>query len=89
MKINEKEKKVLQFLAVYWEEDANCVFFSYIAKETKLKIKEVRGACRSLKKKGLTEYIRGLVDGDGMIAGSGYCCTDKGANFLKENKLIT
>ena len=82
-KINEKQKKVLKYLAQYWEDDYNCLFFKYIARTTKLTIKEVRRACRSLAKKGLTEYMTGLVDGDGMVAGSGYCCTEKGADFIK------
>ena len=84
IKINEKEKKVLQFLAQFWEDVFNCVFFKYIAEETKLTVKEARRACRSLGKKGLTKYVTGLFHDDGMIAGSGYCCTRKGAEFIEK-----
>ncbi len=84
MKINEKEKKVLKVLVSFWEDDQNCRFFWWIAKETKLTIKEVRRACRSLAKKGLTEYLIGLFDDDGILCGSGYCATREGVEFLKK-----
>lgn len=82
IKINEKEKKVLEFLAQEWSSDMNCYYFRGIASTTKLTIKEVRRVCRSLARKGLTMYVRGLMDDDGMVAGSGYCATRKGASMM-------
>ena len=49
---------------------------------TDLTLKEVRRSCRSLKKKGLAEFYRGLFDEDGKAAGSGYCATRKGASLI-------
>ena len=53
--------------------------------ETKLEKTQVRRSVRSLARKGLAEFVRGLFDDDGMVAGSGYCCTRAGkelaANF--------
>lgn len=55
---------------------------SYVADELKLEYSQVRRAVRSLAKKGLTEYLRGLMTEDGLVAGSGYCCTKEGHNFI-------
>lgn len=55
------------------------MFFRYIAKEADLDERIVRIACRALARKGLAEYVRGLIDEDGLIAGSGYCATKEGA----------
>ncbi len=83
--INENEKKVLIFMAESYDSfgGGGCYYFKTIADDVKLEIKQVRRACRSLKKKGFAEYIRGLFDEDGMVAGSGYCCTNKGAELVK------
>jgi hypothetical protein len=42
----------------------------------------VRRACRSRAKKELAEFLRGLFDEDGMVAGSGYGATLKGAALI-------
>ena len=81
-RVNENERKVLEVLAEEWSSDTNCYFFKGIAAQTKLEIKQVRRACRSLAKKGYTEFVRGLFDDDGMVAGSGYCATRKGAALI-------
>lgn len=88
MKINEKEKKVLKVLVEVFDSEANCLFFWYLAKRTKLQKLEVRRACRSLKKKGFVNYIRGLFDDDGMVAGSGYCATEEGVKIINPNVLF-
>ena len=87
MTINEKEKKVLTYLLGIYESDQNCTYFRWIAKSTKLKIREVRRTCRSLARKGLAEYTRGLFDEDGLVAGSGYCATEAGRKLGDELKL--
>ena len=51
-RVNENERKVLEVLAEEWSSETNCYFFKGIAEQTKLDIKQVRRACRSLKKKG-------------------------------------
>lgn len=81
-RVNENERKVLEYLAESWSDEVNCYFFKGIAEQTKLEIKQVRRACRSLKKKGYAEFVRGLFDDDGMVAGSGYCATRKGAALI-------
>jgi hypothetical protein len=81
MKINENEQKVLEHLASEYEE-GRAYYFSAIEGATKLNRKVVRRACRSLARKGLTEFVRGLFDGDGMIAGSGYSATLQGAQLV-------
>lgn len=82
LKINDNERKVLNILVPICDNEQNCTFFKYIAKDSGLDIKQVKRACRSLAKKGLTEYVRGLFDDDGMVAGSGYCATSKARDLL-------
>ena len=89
MKINEKEKKVLSDLLIIYADDANCIYFRFIAEHTKLTIKEVKRACHSLAKKGLAEYVRGLFDDEGFTAGSGYCATEAGMKLGYELKLLS
>ena len=85
--INESEKRVLQCLAGIYGDDMNCVFYSYLTQETKLTLTQIKRATHSLIKKGLVEYIRGLFDDDGMVAGSGHSATEKGLKLAEELKL--
>lgn len=78
---NKNELKVLTKLAEATPGGELCVSFSYLQEEG-LDYKAVRKACRSLKKKGLAEFHRGLMDDDGMAAGSGYCVTRAGEAFI-------
>lgn len=83
IKISERERKCLEYLAkIYPHDEANVAYFRDIAKKTGLEERKVRCAVRSLARKGLTEYVRGLFDDDGMVAGSGYAATYEGAKFI-------
>ena len=82
IKINPTEYAVLEFLAAGWDGDQNCYYFRGIVSALKLELKQVRRACRSLAKKGLAEYQRGLFDDEGRAAGSGYCATRAGAAYI-------
>lgn len=86
--INENEKKVLTVLSA--ETDTlgeRCIYFSLIEYESKLTTKEVRKACRSLRKKGLAYYYRGLMNDDGEVGGSGYCISQKGQDLANKLEL--
>lgn len=85
IKLGPQELKVLKVLANYWHEEGNCIYFKTIRQEAgtpKLSTGQIRRACRSLKRKGLAEYHRGLFTEDGEVAGSGYCATEKGSNLI-------
>jgi DNA-binding transcriptional MocR family regulator len=91
IKVSDRERRVLKVLADgydsgWYGEGSQCYFFRYIAKELKLEITQVRRACRALARKGLAEYVRGLFDDDGMVAGSGYCATKEGALLINACK---
>lgn len=62
-----------------------CIGFSWIMGATILSMgrKEVRDACRSLRNKGLAQFVRGLMTEDGQVAGAGYCITMDGCAFLQ------
>lgn len=81
--VNELEKEVLALLAGTTRTDGEmCVGFKYLSDEG-TDIKTVRRACRSLRRKGLAEYYRGLMTEDGEVAGSGYCITDLGHEVVE------
>ena len=83
MKLNENEMTVLRCLVdSYSEDEPRFMYFRGIAADTKLDVKVVRRAARSLARKGLAEFARGLFDEDGMVAGSGYGATRAGAALI-------
>lgn len=82
MKLNENERRVLEALAMGGE-DFGCFPFDLLAEDTGLDRKQVRRACRSLARKGLAEYHRGLWTEDGEPAGSGYCASAAGRKELE------
>jgi hypothetical protein len=71
------EIKVLALLAS-GSEDFGVMNFAVIAEFVRLNRKEIRRACRSLKRKGLAEFYRGCWAEDGVPAGSGYGATPAG-----------
>lgn len=76
MILSDNERKVLKALM---RADDYCGFcylnFWAISTKTKLNRKDVRRACRSLTRKGLAEFGKGLFTEDGALAGSGYAAT--------------
>lgn len=83
MKINDKERKVLDILVQAYHPDEWAAYaFASLSRITKLTIPEVGRACRSLRKKGLAEYERTLVTDEGVPAGAGYRATEEGAALL-------
>lgn len=83
IKVSERERACLKLLAEEYDQDANCLFFGYMAKETGLDRRQVRRSCRALARKGLAQYERGLINmNTGMLAGSGYCATTAGAALI-------
>ena len=83
IKISERERKCLEVLVYMYKNEANCMYFSYIARQADLDVRQTRIAVRSLVRKGLAEYVRGLFDDEGMVAGSGHCATQEGVNLIE------
>ena len=83
MKLNENECKVLTVLADDLDYCGFCYSsFARIADNCLLDVRQVRRACRSLARKGLAEYKRGLWTEEGEPAGSGYGATKAGSEAL-------
>lgn len=82
--MSENQLKVFTLLAESYDSwhEGGVYYFRGIAKETGLEERLCRLACRALKRKGLTEHVR-TVDQEGMCAGSGYACTEKGNEVFK------
>jgi DNA-binding MarR family transcriptional regulator len=81
IKLNPHERKVLSALADYYG-DFGFFSFSQLSRKTRLNRQQVRRAARSLARKGLAEFCRGLFTQDGEVAGSGYGCSREGAKWL-------
>lgn len=79
--MNANEQKVLVELADHWSSYEGYCYsgFASLCTETGLDRKIVRRACRSLTRKGLAQFGRGLWTEDGEPAGSGYASTKDGA----------
>lgn len=80
--VSERELRILEVLTDHYCMEGNCLYFSYIGKLTSLDRSQVKRSVRSLARKGFAEYVRGLFDDDGMVAGSGYCATRAGVDFF-------
>lgn len=91
IRLNENERKVLTVLVgVYNDSLSYCLPFTPIEMDAGLSRREVRRACRSLKRKGLAKFCKGLWTEDGEPAGSGYCATKTGAEVdqLSQGKAV-
>ena len=82
--VSARELRVLKVLAKCAGdyEDYGYMHFKDIAKDARLNRIQVRSSVRALARKGLAKYGSGLCTEDGDFAGSGYCCTKKGADFI-------
>ena len=82
--MTENEWKVLSALAGLTHPADCCVPFAPIQWQTELDRATVRRCCRSLRRKGLAEYYRGLWSDEGIPAGAGYCITYDGLKAVGE-----
>ena len=87
--MNANELKCLKYLAkdFHHYEGGTYSPFAPIAKATRLKRSKVRLACRSLTRKGLAKFGKGLSDHDGEFRGSGYSATEQGVSFVGVEEL--
>lgn len=83
LNLNDNERKVLRALVRLSWQDGCYANFRILSRSTKLRRAEVRLACRSLARKGLAKYARGLwrEEPDGP-AGSGYSATRAGGGLV-------
>lgn len=86
-KLTANEVKVLAVLAYGFEDDFGYSGFREIARLTRLKRADIRRACRSLTRRGLAVFARGLCTEDGDFAGSGYCSSAAG-RAVADPKLV-
>lgn len=86
MNLTDTERRVLAILIAGNDSYTGYCYlnFTAVAERGKIDRKAVRRACRSLKRKGLAEFGRGLWSEDGRPAGAGYCATRAGAEWLRE-----
>jgi predicted transcriptional regulator len=78
-KISERESKALSALVDQYEDHYAC--FATIASDANIELSCVRRTVRSLARKGLAEYAKGLWTEDGAPAGSGYRATRLGRDL--------
>lgn len=70
--------------ALYGECEEWFFNFAYLQRETGCTREEVSKACRVLRARGVLEFARGLMTGDGEVAGSGYRMSDAGREAFSE-----
>lgn len=64
-----------------------CLSFAPVMRRTNLDRRSVRASIRSLAEKGLAQFWRGLFNEcTGEPAGAGYCITDAGVSWLRDNE---
>ncbi len=85
MKLSDTERTVLRALRSEYDiySAYSYIHFAAIAAKTDLDRKVIRRACRSLARKGLAGYGRGLFTEDGTMYGAGYALTEAGLNALE------
>ncbi len=86
IKLTDFEQRCLEVLCegYYSEDDVQFSSFAGIQSRMGTDRRTVRRACRSLARKGLAEYQRGLVTEDGEMAGAGYGATKEGAAVVED-----
>ena len=88
IRLNDVEIACLKVLATEAKHNQNCLYFRTIVENTGFDLKRVRRAVRSLARKKLASYERGLLTEDGKAAGSGYCCTREGEEIARDLGLL-
>lgn len=83
--IDENERKVLAVLCDV-HPDFDVLSFDTIAHDAQLRRDQVAASCRSLRTKGLTEFVHASWDADGKPCGSGYAATEEGRAALGAEK---
>lgn len=83
VRISDRERKVLAALADCGE-DFGYLSFATIARRSGIEPGNARRVTRSLARKGLAEFGKGLWTDDGRPAGSGYCATEAGRALVIE-----
>lgn len=79
-KINSTDLTVLRFLAANMR-DGFAYNFDGIASEIRLTRRQVKCACRKLRRFGYAALVYGLMDDDGKVAGARYRATQTGVEF--------
>jgi DNA (cytosine-5)-methyltransferase 1 len=63
-----------------------CMGYDYLENHL-YKRPELKKAIKKLREQGYVEYWRGLMTEDGQVAGSGFCRTSKGNEYVEEHQL--
>ncbi len=82
MEIPPQQKLVLIALSQCHDMDFCFMSFAIIMNKTGLGHRQVRRACRALKRKGLAAFANGLWREDGTPGGSGYGITPLGVTYI-------
>lgn len=71
------------------ESDFGCLSFRAVAQRSSVEPHNVRRVVRSLARKGVTEFHRGLWSDEGDPRGSGYGLTDLGRSMLAARERVS
>lgn len=83
-KLTENEEAVLVVLS---STEEHCVNYAWLQGATGMGHKELELIIKHLKELELIEFWRGLMTDDGDVAGSGWCRSLKGNEYVEVNNL--
>lgn len=81
IKLSEIEADILEALS---RNEELCYNYAWLAGELGVDRKYLEPAIKNLKTLGLIEFWRGLMNEDGEVAGSGWCRSRAGNEYLAE-----
>lgn len=74
-------------LAAMCSDAEYCINYSILSRQLKVDRKYLEPAIKNLKSFGYLEFWRGLMTEDGEVAGSGWCRSEKGNQYVEDNQL--
>lgn len=74
-------------LSELYSNEEMCYNYSGLEYRTKYTRKELEPAIKFLRTNGYIEHWNGLMDDDGRAAGSGWCRSEKGNEYVEEHAL--
>lgn len=83
-KLSELEEDIL---AAMCSDAEYCINYSILSRQLKVDRKYLEPAIKNLKSFDYLEFWRGLMTEEGEVAGSGWCRSEKGNQYVEDNQL--
>ena len=74
-------------LSEMWSDGEYCTNYRILSNSTKFSRSYLETIIKKLKENDMIEYHRGLMTDEGQVAGSGWCRSKKGNEYMEEHEL--